>query len=232
MQRAAARCAARRNTTGPTRIPGSGYPVGPPSTPHAANCRSPIRRRAEIRGHNQTGQVRAGVKGFLDVVEELRPDDAAATPDGGQVARRDVPAEFGAAGLDLVEALSVGHDLGGVQRLADVFGERGGVGGLLAELARSQTAGGRALPHGSRESAGKHRFGDAGHRHTQVQRGLDGPTAGAFLLGPVHDDVDERFAGLGIGLPQHLGGDLDQVAVQIAIVPLGEHIGDRRRGQT
>ncbi len=57
--------------------------------------------------------------------------------------RRDVPAEFGAAGLDLV-GLSVATSWG-VQRLADV-GERGGVGGLLAELARSQTAGGRALP--------------------------------------------------------------------------------------
>ena len=58
---------------------------------------------------------------------------------------------------------------------------------------------------------------------------LHGPAAGALLLGLVEDDVDERLAGLGVVLAQHLGGDLDQEAVQVALVPVGEDVGDLGR---
>ena len=67
---------------------------------------------------DQRRQVGVLVERLLDPVEELRPDDAAAAPDGGHVAGRDAPVVFGAARLDLVEALRIGDDLRGVQRLA------------------------------------------------------------------------------------------------------------------
>ena len=68
------------------------------------------------------------VVGLLDAVEELGPDDAAAAPDGGHVAEGDAPVVLGAACLNLVEALGIGDDLGGVQRLADVVDELRRVG--------------------------------------------------------------------------------------------------------
>ena len=77
-----------------------------------------------------------------------------------------------------------------------------------------------------RERAGEDGFGDAGDGHAEVQRGLHRPRAGALRAGLVEDDVDERLAGLGIHLAEHLGGDLDQVRLQLARVPLGEHVRD------
>ena len=72
----------------------------------------------------------------------------------------------------------------------------------------------------------EHRLGDARHRDAEIERGLHGPDAGALRAGLVEDDVDERLAGLGVDLAQHLGGDLDEVALELALVPLGEDVGD------
>lgn len=58
---------------------------------------------AEVRCRDQRGQVRPIGECFFDPIEELRADDAAATPNGGQIARVDVPAVLGAARRDLVE---------------------------------------------------------------------------------------------------------------------------------
>src|SRR5690606_29023307 len=66
----------------------------------------------------------------------------------------------------------------------------------------------------------------AGDGHAEVEGGLDGPAAGALLFGGVDDDVDEGFAGGGVGLAQHLGGDLDEVGLEGAGVPVGEDVGD------
>ena len=77
-----------------------------------------------------------------------------------------------------------------------------------------------------RQRAGEDGLGDARDGHAEVQRGLHGPRAGALRAGLVEDDVHERLAGRGIHLAEHLGGDLDQVRLQLALVPLGEHVGD------
>ena len=78
--------------------------------------------------------------------------------------------------------------------------------------------------------AGEDGLGDAGDRDAEVERVLHGPDAGALRARLVEDDVDERLAGLGVDLAQHLGGDLDQVALELARVPLGEDVGDLGRG--
>ena len=78
------------------------------------------------------------------------------------------------------------------------------------------------------QRAGEDRLGDAADRDAQVERVLDGPAAGALLLGLVEHDVDERLAGGRVGVGQHLGGDLDQVGVQAAGVPRAEGLGDLR----
>ncbi len=50
----------------------------------------------------------------------------------------------------------------------------------------------------------------------------DGPFAGALLAGLVENDVDEGFAGLGIGPLEDVGGDLDEEGIQFAFVPVGK----------
>ncbi len=60
----------------------------------------------------------------------------------------------------------------------------------------------------------------------EVERGLHRPGTGALGAGLVEDDVDEGLAGLGIHLAQHLGRDLDEVRLELALVPLGEDVGD------
>ena len=103
-----------------------------------------------------------------------------------------------------------------------------------ASAASTRPGGGRAgevdgcLALGTlrRQAAGEDGFGDAGGRHAEVERVLHGPGAGALGAGLVEDDVDERLAGGGVDLAEHLGGDLDEVALELAGVPLGEDLGD------
>ena len=102
----------------------------------------------------------------------------------------------------------------------------------VASAARGRGAGqaaGRAAQVGvAGQRAGEDRLGDAAHRHAQVERVLDGPAAGALLLGLVEHDVDEGLAGAGVGVSQDLGGDLDEIGVQAAVVPGPERLGDLR----
>lgn len=172
--------------------------------------------------------TRIGVERVLDAVEELRTDDAATAPDRRQVGRLEVPVVLGAAGSDLIEALRVRHDLRRVQRGLDVGGELLGVSRLVAERAGSQTLrlSCGALIAATGQCASKYGLGDAGDRHAQIQSRLDRPAARSLLLGSVDDDVDQRLARLGVDLAEHLGGDLDQVGLEGALVPLGEDVGN------
>ena len=139
----------------------------------------------------------------------------------------DRPVVLGGAGADLVEALRVRDDLRRVQREAHVLDERVGVGSTVERLdGAGQVARDRALLGVRRQRPGEDGLGDARDGHAEVERGLHGPRAGALGAGLVEDHVHERLAGRGIHLAEHLGGDLDQVRLELARVPLGEHVGD------
>src|SRR5690606_9633756 len=183
--------------------------------------------RAELAAGQQRGQCALRAVGGADVVEELRADDAAASPDGGHGAEVDVPAVLGAARLDLVEALCVRDDLRRVQRLFDVVGEA--VGHAAAHrrsraIRSGQTTCRATQVHVARQGPREGGFGDPGDGDAQFQAGLHGPAAGAFLLRLVGHDVHERFTRRRIGVGEHLRGDLDEVGVESPRVPGAEDL--------
>ena len=59
---------------------------------------------------------------------------------------------------------------------------------------------------------------------TQVEGRGDGPLAGALLAGLVEDQVDHRLAGGLVVEAEDVAGDLDQVAIERALVPAGEDL--------
>ena len=68
-----------------------------------------------------------------------------------------------------------------------------------------------------------------GRGHAHVERVDAGPFAGALLAGSVENHVDQGLLLCHrILLLQDVGGDLDQVGVQRALVPFGEHRADLR----
>ena len=85
-----------------------------------------------------------------------------------------------------------------------------------------------ARPHAGvlhrREAAGVDGLGHQRAGHAQVERQLAHPLAGALGAGRVEDHVDQVAAGLGVLDAEDVAGDLDQVAVQLAAVPLGEDV--------
>ena len=82
-----------------------------------------------------------------------------------------------------------------------------------------------------RQRAREHRLGDGRQRHAEIERRLHRPAAGPLLLRLVDDRVDQRAAGR-VALAQHRGGDLDQIGIEVALLPLLENAGDRRRVET
>ena len=88
--------------------------------------------------------------------------------------------------------------------------------------------GGDALVLQRGEAAGEDALADQGERHAEVERGDHGPFAGALLSGGVEDLVDQRLAVV-VLLGEDVGGDFDEVAVEFALVPLGEDLVRARR---
>jgi hypothetical protein len=77
-----------------------------------------------------------------------------------------------------------------------------------------------------RQAAGSDGWFDCRCRNAHVLRFDRRPLAGALLAGLVEDHVDHRAAGDRVGRSQDLFGDLDQVGVQAALVPVAEDAGD------
>src|SRR5208337_4439656 len=49
----------------------------------------------------------------------------------------------------------------------------------------------------------------------------DRPFAGAFLAGGIDDFIDQRLA-VGVFEGEDVGGDLDEVGIQLGFIPIGE----------
>ena len=69
-----------------------------------------------------------------------------------------------------------------------------------------------------RQTTGEYGLGNQGQRHPLVESYDGRPFAGAFLTGGVEYPVDDELALL-VATGKDVAGNLDQVAVQFALVP-------------
>src|SRR5699024_7305141 len=89
-----------------------------------------------------------------------------------------------------------------------------------------EIGGGVALYNGGGQAAGEGCFTNTGDGNSKIEGRLDGPHAGALLAGLVNNDVNEWLAGFSIHLTENLRGDLHEIRVKIALVPLREDLRD------
>ncbi len=55
---------------------------------------------------------------------------------------------------------------------------------------------------------------------------MQSPKSGPFLAGLIENDIDQRFAGIGILFAKNFRGDLDEITFERAAIPLCEDIGE------
>jgi len=166
------------------------------------------------------------VEGFPDFAEEAAADDASAAPHEGDAAHVEVPAVLFGGGAEEHVALRIGDDFGAVEGAAHFFNEGDAVGGGGdGGGAFKDFGGGDAFVFERGEAAGEDRFADEGDGLAGVEGADDGPLTGAFLACGVEDFVDEGLAVL-IFFGEDVAGDFDQEAVELALVPFGEHGGE------
>ena len=163
-----------------------------------------------------------GCKSLFDLAEEATTDNAAAPPHEGNAAHVEVPSVLLCRGAQQHVALGIGDDLGAVKGPAHIFNERGSIanGGFRV---RSLEHGRRshALFFKCREAAAENRLADECDRLAKIERTDDCPLTGSLLTGSVKDLVDERRA-IFIFRSEDVARDLDEIAVELSLVPIGE----------
>ena len=193
-----------------------------------------LHRLADLAGEIRVGQkqreLRVALIGLGDAVEEDGANDAAAPPDARHRPQVHVPAVLLGSLADELESLGIGDHLRGVERPSDVLDEGRGIGDGNVLGPRGKPPARLPLRHRAGKGARERRLGDAGGGNPDLGRILNRPRAGSLLGGAVQDDVDEGLARLRIDVLEHVGGDLDEVGIQFAPVPLLEHLADLGRG--
>ncbi|MNP63733.1 hypothetical protein D3C76_1591670 [compost metagenome] len=58
--------------------------------------------------------------------------------------------------------------------------------------------------------------------YAKIQGALAGPFASTLLSGCILNDIHHRLACFGIDLREDIGRNLNQVAVQLSLIPFGE----------
>lgn len=164
---------------------------------------------------------------LFDAVEEVGADDATASPDGCNIAEVELPTVLISCCAELNEPLGVGDDFRGVECVAYGLDEGGAIAGEGGcGWAGQDFCGFDSLGFDGRDDAGFDGGGDGGEGDAHFGGMADGPLAGTFLACLVEDEVDDGFSGFGIGFGEDARGDFDEVAIQLALVPLREDVSE------
>src|SRR5665213_867693 len=191
------------------------------------------RTRKEVV-HQQVLQLRVLVERLLDVAEECRADDAAATPHQGHAAHIQVPTLYLLGRTQQHVALRIADHLRAVQRPPHFFNELRLVLGrnLLSVLRPRQRLRRRyALVFQRTQATSEHALADKRHRNAVVQR-VDGrPLTRTLLSRSVQNFVQNRRAVV-VLLPKNRCRNLNKVAVKLTLVPLRKDFRKLIRRQT
>ena len=179
----------------------------------------------EERIEHEIGEAGVGAIRIGDAIEETGADDATAAPDAGDATEIEAPVFLLAHGFDEIETLCVADDLGGVEGVVHFFHELGLLGGDVNGRTGELGAGGDALLLLAGKDAGFD-GGVDGADDDGVFGGVEQrPLPSAFLAGFIDDEFYDGIAGLGVLLLQGFAGDLDEVALHVALVPAIEDGG-------
>jgi hypothetical protein len=176
---------------------------------------------------NQVSELRIAIECLLDLAEKHAPNDAAAAPHQGNGAIIDRPARFVCHGVHERETLGIRDNFAGIKRILDVADQRVSVAHRPDLRAAQHARRGHALVLLRGQAAGQDRLADQRERNAQVQRRDHGPFPRSLLPGRVEDQIDKRLLRLGVAVGEDVAGDLDQVAIQPALVPAIENVVQR-----
>src|SRR6266446_4314277 len=184
----------------------------------------------EVGIEQQIMQRRIAFVGFDDAIKEFRANDATPAPDRGDVAEVQLPVVLVTRSAEELHALGIGDDLGRIERLTDCFDKLLSIAGeFLRFWLRQNFRRSDALVFARRNDARLDRGVDRGNNNRLLNSRLERPNAGPFLAGFIENNVDKWFARFGIDLAKDLGCDVDEIAIEVAFVPLGESVCQLRR---
>mmetsp|Transcript_17377 Transcript_17377/g.34074 ORF Transcript_17377/g.34074 Transcript_17377/m.34074 type:complete len:398 (+) Transcript_17377:108-1301(+) len=170
----------------------------------------------------QARQLRVGGEGLLDLAEEGGSDDAPPPPHECDVAVVELPAHLIRRRPHQHKALSVADHLGTEHGATQVLQKRSFVAGELG-VSRTLDDSARVDPLRleSREAPSKHALPNERHGHAHVERCDGRPLAGALLACLIEDEI-EKVAPILLLVCADVSRDLDEEAVEVTLVPLGE----------
>ncbi len=175
----------------------------------------------EVRGQQQVSNAFVFSIGVGDFLQELRTNDAARAEDLRDFTVVQIPVVFVRRGTQLRETLRVGDDFAQVQRATNFLNKLCFITSQFSLRARQHFRCRNALVFQRRDVAREYRLGDQRQRFAQIQRTLAGPFTGTFVRRFVQDHINKVFT-LFIFFGEDVFGDVDQVAAQLAFIPLGK----------
>ena len=175
----------------------------------------------EVRSQQQVSDLRIFGICIGDFLQELRTDDAASTENLRDFAVVQIPVVLFRRSTQLREALGVRNDFAQIQSTTNFFDELSLVASWLRLRARENFRCGNTLIFQRRDITCKHRLGNQRQRFAEIQRALAGPFTGTFVSRFIQDHINQVVT-VFIFFGEDIFGDVDQVAAQFTVIPLGK----------
>src|SRR6266550_3492379 len=165
-----------------------------------------------------------------DSIEKFGANDTAAPPDRGDVAQVQVPFVRRTSGSKKLHSLRVRDNFRRIKSVTHGVDETIAIAFERSNSRVRQNFRRRLAFFFSRRNHASFDCGvDCGNDDVLLDGSLKRPDTGAFLARFVEDHVHQRLAGFGIDFSKNLRCDFDQIALELAFVPLFESVCKLRR---